>query len=204
MFVDKQYAHRVVSPTSAMPTVFPAGRGPPAFLKAGFNTEFYRLSYRLSGDEIEGDLTDQGDKAVPNQCWRAHPACERLSRTALAVLIVLALGAATALLAGSILAGGAAVILLLLALSRYFLPSNYEITDEGITARYPFRRVHQAWRDVRRCISDGRGVYLSTRARRSRLDAYTGLHVLPGLGGSPTVDDIVRIVRSHMTGDLPA
>lgn len=187
-----------------MPTVFPAPRDPPAFRKAGFNTELYRLRYLVFGDEIEGDLTDQGDKAVPRRCWRAHPACERWSRTALAVLIVLALGAAVALLAGSILAGAASVVLLIFALNRYFLPSEFEITDEGITARYPFRRASQAWCDVRRCISDGRGVFLSTRARRSRLDAYTGMHVLPGRGGSPTVEDIVRIARSYMTGDVPA
>ena len=112
--------------------------------------------------------------------WPAHPARERpgAAVAALAIIALLALGAT--LLGQSPWWGGGAALLLVLALNRFFLPSRYAVDAEGITARYPLRTVRLPWSRVRRFVHDEHGGYLSSRARRSRFDAFRGVHLLFG------------------------
>ncbi|MEM7230346.1 MAG: PH domain-containing protein [Planctomycetota bacterium] len=118
----------------------------------------------------------------------------------MAVVLVSGLSVATVVYSGSVLVGVAASGLLILALNRFFLPTRFEIDEDGITARYPLRRARQRWGEIRRCVSDQHGVFVSTRARRSRFDAYSGMQILPGVDGSPTVPDIVQLVNAHRAG----
>ena len=73
-----------------------------------------------------------------------------------------------------------AAVVLVAALNRFFFPSRFVIDDQGITARYFFRRQRLRWDDLRRFAHDRNGGYLSSRSRRSWLDAYRGLHILFG------------------------
>lgn len=146
-------------------------------------------------------MTDHPDKSDEVHRWRAHPARERLTATAGAVTLILMLGIGSSIVAGTMIAGLAAVLLLVLSLRRYFFPSEYEIDGDGVTARYALGSVRQAWPEVRRCVADDRGVFISRRVRASRLDAYTGCHLLPGRGGRPSTDDIARTIRARMSAD---
>ncbi len=94
--------------------------------------------------------------------------------------VILALAAAISVSFGSPAWGALAVIVLVAALNRFFFPSRFTIDDQGITARFPLRRQRCRWADLRRYAVDRHGCYLSTRAKRSRLDAYRGMHVLFG------------------------
>lgn len=120
-------------------------------------------------------MTDEAKKIL---IWRAHPAKERVLRTVGASLVILLFG--LLIFAGfqSPASGGLSVIVLVLALNRYFFPSRFEIDEEGITARYPLRRMRLLWKDLRRFVHDHHGGYLSTRSVASRLDAYQGMHIL--------------------------
>ena len=125
--------------------------------------------------------TDENvDPAPPELAWAAHPARERLGPAVATAVAILAFGSAAGVFMQH--AGWAifAVVVLLLALNRFFLPSRFVIDADGITARYPFGRQRFRWADLRRVATDGRSAYLGTRARRSWLDAYRGVHVLFG------------------------
>ncbi len=81
---------------------------------------------------------------------------------------------------GRVAAALGGMLVLVLALNRFFFVSRFSIDGEGITARYPLKRMSLQWKNLRRFAHDARGGYLSTRAVRSRMDAYSGMHVMFG------------------------
>lgn len=110
--------------------------------------------------------------------WSAHPARERPAAAVLAGVAILVLAVACARFGEHPLWGLLAVACLLGALNRFFLTSHFSIDDSGITARHPLGRRHLRWQEIRRFAQDRHGGYLSTRARPSRLDAFSGMHLL--------------------------
>ena len=125
--------------------------------------------------------------------WRAHPARERRGGAALALAIIASVAVAAWLSFGpgwSIAAG----IVLILALNRFFFPSRFVIDHEGITATYLLRTQRFRWADLRRFVHDERGGYLSRRAKRSGLDAYSGMHILFG----EHRNSVIATIQEHM------
>lgn len=125
--------------------------------------------------------------------WGAHPLKERLLAGTLTSLLVLALASAAYVIGGpvwSILT----VLILVLALNRFYFPSRFVIDRDGVAARYLLSRKRYEWSTVRRFLWDKRGAYLSTRGRRSWLDAYSGLTVL--FGSHRT--EVLNLIRRHM------
>ena len=150
------------------------------------------------------------DGATTQFQWRAHPARERPGQAALGLALILAVagsmllgfrhGALAVSLGESVALAIASAIVLLATQNRFFLPSSFAVDDEGITARYPLRSQRMKWSDLRRFVHDQNGGYLSTRGVRSRLDAYTGMHILFGTQRTVVIDNI----RAHMQAAKPA
>ena len=112
--------------------------------------------------------------------WQAHPARQRPAAAAFGAAMIAGLAALCALLGANVWWAALAVALMVLHLNRFFFPSRFTIDAEGVTARYLLSTKRHAWSEIRRFCYDRRGVYLSTRCRRSRLDAYRGIHLLFG------------------------
>ena len=115
---------------------------------------------------------------APIYQWTAHPMKTRPERLLLGGLLILLLAAMTVLFAGSWWWGLVALVILVLATNRFFFPSTFVIDEEGITAKYPLRTVRYRWRELRRFVHDENGGHLSTRGKRSFIDAYSGIHLL--------------------------
>lgn len=134
--------------------------------------------------------------------WQAHPLRERPRAGVAAMLVIVMAAVASAMMGGQAWWAIVAVLILVLALNRFFFPSRFSIDAEGITARYPMRAERMRWRDVRRFVQDERGGYLSSRARASRLDAFTGVHILFGApavaAGGAGRAEIVQRIRAHV------
>ena len=149
---------------------------------------------------------DALDETIPkNQplfSWRAHPAMERKTHAFAGAGVILFVGGVVFVMVrvdGAVMGlaaawAGLSVLVLGLALNRFFLPSRFSIDEEGITASFPLRRRRFRWADIRRFAHDRHGGYLSTRARRSRLDAYSGLHILFGSRD----DEVIEQIRAHL------
>jgi hypothetical protein len=140
----------------------------------------------------------QNEQTNPVFAWHAHPAKERRNGAIAAIAIILGIAAA-AWLSFGIAWGIAAAIILVLALNRFFFPSRFEIDEDGITARYPLRKQRFRWTELRRFVHDEHGGYLSRRAQRSGLDAYSGMHVLFGQQRQGVIERIRQHV--HPAGD---
>ncbi|MHC4420667.1 MAG: PH domain-containing protein [Planctomycetota bacterium] len=126
--------------------------------------------------------------------WHAHPAGERVGAAVAGSVIVLAAAAAILLSFESLAWSALALFVLVTALNRFYFRSRFHIDSDGITARYPLRSQRCRWADVRRFMADAHGGYLSTRSRRSWLDAYRGLHILFGRQRPAVIEQI----RAHL------
>lgn len=113
---------------------------------------------------------------------------------ALGLVIILSMCAAILLAFGPYWAVGS-LFILMLSLNRFFLPSRFSMDACGITAQFPLRRKHLRWRDVRRFLHDRHGGYLSTRSRASRLDAFSGMHLMFG----SQREEVMQRIRTGMT-----
>jgi hypothetical protein len=126
--------------------------------------------------------------------WQAHPAGERTGAAIIGSLIVAAAAGAIFMSFQNIFWSVLAVLVLVAALNRFYFRSRFIIDQEGITARYPLRSQRCRWDDVRRFLVDAHGGYLSTRSKRSGLDAYRGLHILFGRQRPAVIERI----RAHL------
>ena len=140
-------------------------------------------------DEIGTDFT-----------WQAHPARERVGAATLAISLIGALAGAVGMSFQSPIWAAAALLVLLAALNRFFFPSRFVINADGITARYLLHTQQIRWRDIRRFVQDDRGGYISTRAKRSWLDAYRGMHILFGTQR----ETVIKRIRARLSDGAAA
>ncbi len=139
-------------------------------------------------------MTTAPDSLQVEFSWQAHPAAERIGAALVGSLIVIAAAGAIYASFQSIEWSVLALVVLVLSLNRFYFRSRFHIDSEGITARFPLRSQRCRWADIRRFMVDDHGGYLSTRARRSWLDAYRGLHILFGRQRPAVIDQI----RTHL------
>jgi hypothetical protein len=126
--------------------------------------------------------------------WSAHPARRHCGKAILGAVIILGLAAATWFAMSHWWWGIMAVLVMVAALNRFYFPSRFAVTDAGITAVFPLRRQQLRWSDLRRFVCDAHGGYLSTRTRRSRMDAFTGMHVI--FGDQP--ERAIEVICQHL------
>ena len=126
--------------------------------------------------------------------WRSHPIVDDYPRSVLLVTVVLA-----ACVAVHMAFGGAGYALLAAAffavsLGRYFLPTDYELDQDGAAVRFlgTVRRVR--WEDVRRVAVHDEGVQLSPFERPSRLESFRGTF----LRFAGNADEVVSFVESQV------
>jgi hypothetical protein len=59
----------------------------------------------------------------------------------------------------------------------YFLPTQYALSDEGITVRSIFTRQKKRWNDYKSYYVDAHGIFLSPFEKPSRLENYRGMYI---------------------------
>lgn len=153
-------------------------------------------SAKLNGPSMRGavDLTPSNENPMPETVtWSAYPARQRLGAAVMGVVVIALLAVCAAWLGGSYWWGLLTGVVMMLALNRFYFPSQYSIDDDGIEARYPLGRKRLQWKDVRRFLHDSHGGYLSTRSRASRFDAYRGMHLLFGADR----ERVVGLIAGH-------
>jgi hypothetical protein len=91
---------------------------------------------------------------------------------------------------------------LFLSLEAFFLPSSFELSEEGVAVRKSFSRVERPWGHFRRVVFDPVGVTLSPFARRHWLEAYRGTRLRfarPAAGReTPAPEEVWRFILAHI------
>ena len=135
----------------------------------------------------------------PARCaWVCHPLVEEpWPKSAALVAAILAFSALAAVAFEGLLYGAIALAVLSGSMSRFLLPTSYEIGAAGIAVSHLFRRRLRTWEEIRRVEVRDDGLFLSPFARPSRLDSFRGLF-LPAAGVG--VEKLEELVGRHVPG----
>lgn len=87
-----------------------------------------------------------------------------------------------------------AILLVWGQVAGFFLPTKYELTEEGVSVSGLVTRRHRAWSEFRSFSVDGEGVLLSPFLGRSRLAKFRGL----SLQFHGNRDDVIAYVTRAM------
>ena len=105
--------------------------------------------------------------------WTACPVRDEWPGSLLKVALLAAIVALLFLSFGNL--GWIGLALLLLALARYFLPTRYEFTAEGITVTFAGAAKLRKWSACRRYYPHAMGVHISPFEKPSALDPFRGV-----------------------------
>jgi hypothetical protein len=129
--------------------------------------------------------------------WKSHPLRERPQKAIAGVAIVLALVFTVGLAFGPAWAF-ISLLFLFVSLNRFWFPTTYAIDSQGITAHYPTRKRRMRWEDLRRFVYDANGGFISTRSQPSRLDPYSGMHLLFG----EHREEVIARIHGHLNSAI--
>jgi hypothetical protein len=87
------------------------------------------------------------------------------------------------------------IVILLLSLSKFYLPTGYKLTEKRIYVKSLTQTLVKEWKIYRSFYPDKNGVLLSTFAEPSRLENFRGLYLL----FENNRDQVVEFVRNRMT-----
>ena len=132
--------------------------------------------------------------------WRVHPFRERFRAACFAVSVLAAIAWLAAELMQSLWWAVIAFLFLAISLNRFFLPSEFQIDDEGVTVRSFFKISRLRWLQIRRFLHDKHGGFLSTRSKASFFDSFRGIHLLFGENREAVVDHIRRRMNTEDAG----
>ncbi len=129
--------------------------------------------------------------------WRSFPLVDDFPRSLVLVAAVVAICVVVAMAFGGAGYGLLSLALLGVSLARYFVPTNFELDEEGATVRLLGQVRRVPWSQVRRVSVDRTGVHLSPFARPSRLDSFRGTY----LRFAGNADEVVSFVKRRAVSD---
>ena len=136
-----------------------------------------------------------GSNASPDGlAWKVHPLWDNGVRTALlAGVLVLVLGVVRLSYPEPVWTVLAA-LLLLGSLARYFFPTSYRFSEEGLEITFLGLRRARRWSEFRSYYVGRTGVLLSPFPRPHRLENFRGHYLLLG----PRREEAIDFVRTHV------
>ena len=130
--------------------------------------------------------------------WICHPLVEEpWPRSAALVAAILVFSGLAWFAFEGLLYGAISLAVLTVSMSRFLLPTSYEVGAAGIAVSHLFRRRLRPWEQVRRIEVRQDGLFLSPFTRPSRLDSFRGLF-LPASGVG--VQKLEELVGRHVPG----
>ena len=132
--------------------------------------------------------------------WRVHPFRERIGVACFAVGVLGAMAWLAAELMQSLWWAVIAFLFLVASLNRFFLPSEFQIDDDGVSVRSFFKVSRLRWPQIRRFSHDEHGGFLSTRTRDSFFNSFQGIHLLFGENREAVVNRIRRYMNTEDAG----
>lgn len=127
--------------------------------------------------------------------WISHPLKEEPpQKSILLILIILGVSIIVRISFDSGIFAFLSCTLLTAAMSRYFLPTQYQIDSQGLTISHLGKRHQHPWTHFRRAVHRPDGIFLSPFARPHRLDAFRGQFVR-----TPNSDEVYHVIQKHIT-----
>lgn len=126
--------------------------------------------------------------------WVSHPLKRSLGKSALAISSVLVSVIFGAWYMQSYLFGALAGLVLFASLAKFFLPTRYTFSEEGVTVKTTTQTYTRPWTMFRSFYTDRNGVLLSPFIGPSRLENFRGLY----LTFADNRERVLRYIKAHV------
>ncbi len=90
--------------------------------------------------------------------------------------------------------GGLAALVLVLSLSKFYLPTVFTLTDRSVSIKSATQTIRKGWEQFRSFYPDKNGVQLSPFAEPSRLENFRGIYLI----FDNNRDEVIRIVDQQI------
>lgn len=115
--------------------------------------------------------------------WTSHPARRRPQDVFLLAAVVLLSAWAVLVTLQSPLLAALAVVVLMVSVSPFWLPTHYQLDDDGVEARRLWTKRRRSWVDLRRAQIGPGAALVSPFARPTWMDRHRGVMLyFDGLG----------------------
>jgi len=126
--------------------------------------------------------------------WRSHPFKRSIKTSILVIGFLILCWFFVYLSTQSTLFLVISVVILLGSLSSFFLPTEYELSNDKIKVRFFFSEKEKDWDFYQSYYADKNGVLLSPFEKPSRLENFRGMY----LRFEKNKDEVVDFVKSKM------
>ncbi len=141
---------------------------------------------------------NSADENRPALEWTCHPVRRRPWVSVLvslfAIILVVVVYYTTLSKAFAVLA----LVVLYASLAKFYFPTRYRLTAEGITVKTVTQTIHKDWSLYRSCYADKNGILLSPFVRPSRLENFRGLYLM--FAGNR--DEVTELVKEQIRKNL--
>ncbi len=144
--------------------------------------------------KIEMDSTPVDSTKAQVLKWIDHP-LKKSKRNLFIVIIALILVPVIVFVAtNSLFFVLLSIIFLLGSLSTFFLPTTYELSENGIKVKFFFNTRQMEWGKYRSFYVDKNGVLLSPFEKPSRLENFRGIY----LRFNQNKDEVINFIKSKI------
>lgn len=131
--------------------------------------------------------------------WETHPAREQPRRALGAFIIIICFCAVVLIFFSSVTWSVFSGVVLLVSLSRFFLPTHYTLSSTHVKWTFLGMRQSRPWSMFKRAVKTRGGVFLSPFEKPNRLEGFRGVHLLCRKNRSEVFD----FARGHIRKETP-
>lgn len=154
----------------------------------------------VESTDAETAPADEGDVIA----WSVHPVRRKPWVSVLVTVFIAAVGASVQSLMDSEFFTILALLIMLASLAKFYFPTNYKMSDRGVTVKTTTQTLFKEWKIYRSCYPDKKGLLLSPFVQPTRLENFRGLYVMfEGNGDEVTDFAQERIRRAHEAKPTP-
>jgi len=126
--------------------------------------------------------------------WTCHPVRRRPLVSVLVTLFVIAVVMLVFYMTMSRAFAVLAMVILLASLAKFYFPTTYRMSPDGITIKTMTQTLRKDWSQYRSCYPDKNGILLSPFVQPSRLENFRGMYIM--FAGNR--DEVTEYVRAHI------
>jgi hypothetical protein len=126
---------------------------------------------RYRGGQFMGNITKDNFESLK---WKSCPIREESVFKSVSLIIIIFVVALFTVYSLGVWYGVLALILISMSLSKYFIPTKYELSSEGVVVRFGFFKKKKNWAYYTRYSVRHDGIFLSPFKSPTRVDSFRG------------------------------
>jgi len=152
----------------------------------------------MAETEKNGSITDPQPEPIEQLSWISHPMKRRPVVAAIVTVFIVTCGILIQISTNTPWFAGLGMVILFASLAKFYFPTRYILTDQGVTVKTTTQSLTKPWKMYRSYYRDKNGVLLSPFAEPSRLENFRGLYLIFDKNG----DEVVAVIDKYVAKQL--